>query len=198
MNFDHILSYVRETVGEGKRLDHILRTKEECARLASLFSLSDEQTDDLLLSALLHDLTKQWTVEEHKVIFEKYHLPFEEAEIRSPKTLHSKTGAYLARDRFPNEVNDTVFNAILTHTVGCADMTIEQKLLYLADYIEYGRTHASCVELRNAFYDIPKDIPLLQHLDNILLKSFDMTLIELVEAGAYIHPTTIEARNFLL
>lgn len=193
-----VRDYVKERLGNGYRFAHVLRVEEECIRLAKLFSLSDEQTERLRLAALLHDVTKQASTEEQKALYRKYGVPFGETEAHSPKTLHAITGAYVAKEAFPEAVTNEVFRCILRHTTGAPDMTLPEKLLYLADYIEPGRTFPSCVRLREAFYRIPPDDGLISHLNRILILSFDQTLTELVEEHAYIHPTTNEARNYLL
>ncbi len=195
---DLIRAHVIKTVGEGYRLKHILSVEDECLRLAAQFDFSADETKDLQTAALLHDLTKALTAEEHRALYEQFELPFTKIEAQSPKTLHAVTGAYLAKQIFPDAVNETVFGCILYHTTGRPNMTLPEKLLYLADYIEPMRTFPSCVTLRSAYYDTSDALTQEAHLNRILLLSFDLTLTELVEAKAYIHPTTIQARDYLL
>lgn len=198
MNLEPIREYVRATVTDDFRFSHILSVETECVRLSELFSLSKADADSLRLAGLLHDITKGKKSAEQRELYRRFGLTFGETERLSPKTLHAVTGAYLARELFPELVNDTVFHCILSHTTGAPNMSLPEKLLYLADFIEPTRTFPSCVSLRNAFYSIPEGRNLIEHLNFILLISFDMTLADLVEAHAYIHPTTIEARNYLL
>ncbi len=193
-----IRSYVKDCLGEGYRLRHTLFVEKEVLRLAALFSLDEEETRDIQMAALLHDITKGKDADAQKDLYAHFFLPFGEVEAHSPKTLHAVTGAYVAREAFPEAVNARVFDCIRYHTTAAPDMTLLQKLLYLADYIEEGRTFPSCVRLRQAFYHIPEGEALTRHLDRILLLSLDQTLTELVEEQAYIHPTTLAARNFLI
>ena len=74
-----------------------------------------------------------------------------------------------------------------------------EALLYLADYIEAGRTFGDCVRLRQYFYDgIAQGKELYSHLDDTLLLSLDMTVADLLGEGAIINEQTFAARNALL
>ena len=81
-------------------------------------------------------------------------------------------------------------------------MTLTEKLLYLADYIDASRTFESCVILRRYFWDAkPEQMDAtarLRHLSNTLLLSFDMTMHDLLEEHRPIAPDTVDARNELL
>lgn len=201
----------------GKRLAHTYAVERECAALGAIFSrhpLLFSQTDvyKLRIAALLHDITKEKTVEEQAVLADKYRIPLTAYDMKSPKVLHAQTAPALARDVINSKyvcsmgfapVDDAICDAIYTHTTGSARMSLMGKLLYLADYIEETRTFADCVTLRKCFYeglDAVKDdaASLLLHLDNILILSFDMTIRDLLAARALIHPETTAARNALL
>ena len=197
-----LIQEVQEEIGAGYRMDHTLSVMEECKRLSDLFALNEAERRELILAALLHDLTKQHCPDRQRALYRHFSLPFGEIEENSPKTLHAVTGAYLARERYPDVVTPAVFSAILRHTTGAPAMTLTEKLLYLADYIEPRRTFPACVSLRRAFYDpepesMSRDM-LLAHLDRILLLSLDMTLTDLMEEGRFIHPLTVQARNDLI
>ena len=81
-------------------------------------------------------------------------------------------------------------------------MSVCEKLIYLADYIDMSRKFEDCVRLRNAFWDAePQNMSESQrdiHLTKILVTSFDMTLKALVEEHAPISDDTFKARNTLL
>lgn len=64
----------------------------------------------------------------------KYGIVLDELEQQAVKLLHSKTGACVARHVYG--VSDDIYEAIFWHTTGKADMTLLEKLLYIADYME--------------------------------------------------------------
>ena len=80
-------------------------------------------------------------------------------------------------------------------------MTLTEKLIYLADYIDMSRKFGDCVALRDYFFGA--DIEAMTeeerraHLDETLLISYDMTMRGLIEKSAPISPETIAARNEL-
>lgn len=182
-----------------RRLRHVYGTEEECRSLSRIFLLSEEDTDRLSIAALLHDITKRWSREEHLAYMETIGQSIDEDTLRADKTLHALTGAYFAREKYPALVDDAIFNAIRYHTTGRKGMSLLEKLLYLADYIEPSRTFPSCVSLRHCFYDcIDKTEDKEGCLDDILLLSLDLTVQELLSEKRPIHPDTLAAQCELL
>ena len=181
----------------GKRIRHILGTEEECLRLAALFSLSERETERLSIAALLHDITKHFSREEHLAYLSAKGLSVGEDFLRAEKTLHALTGAHYAREHYPEVTDEVIFETILYHTTGCADMTLLQKLLYLADYIEPNRTFSDCVTLRQYFYDRIETEDRMKVLHDTLVLSFDLTISDLLKQRCPIHGDTVAAWNFL-
>ena len=190
---------ISRIIGNDYRFSHTLGVVKEAGRLAAMFSLSPEEAEELKLAAYLHDVTKSVKGDGQKELYFYYGLPFGETEERSPKTLHAVTGAYFAKERFPALVTDRVFNAIRRHTTGEAGMTLFDKLLYLADYIEEGRSFPDCTALRSLFYRLTEERGVSEEvLNETLIRSFDLTLEGLIGDGEYIHPDTVAARNSLV
>ena len=89
-------------------------------------------------------------------------------------------------------VDDEVYQAILYHTTGRANMTLLEKILYLADYIEPSREFANdpdVVRLRETVYE---------DLDRGLLLGLTMTVTEMEGMGNPVHHDTLDARNDLI
>ena len=104
----------------------------------------------------------------------------------------------MAKELFPDDADETVFSAIRWHTTGKAGMTLTEKLMYLADFIEPTRTFPDCVRLRGYFYSRIGENDKNAVLDSTLILSFDMTVTELISSGQPIHPDTVAARNYLI
>ena len=102
------------------------------------------------------------------------------------KLLHSKTGAAVARDKFG--VTDEIYNAIYYHTTGKADMTLLEKIIYLADYIEPSRSFPGVEELRAAVHE---------DLDRGLCRALADSIQELQGYGSPVHPHTQEALSYI-
>jgi nicotinate-nucleotide adenylyltransferase len=180
-----------------KRFDHTLGVEREIAKLSLLYS--PEKTYMLRAAALLHDVTKEYDTERHLHIIEKNGLDTSFYKKQSHKIFHSLTASLIIPAEYPEYASDELLHAVKVHTTGCENMTLSDKLLYLADYIEDTRTFEDCVTLRIYFWEgIERGEDKLKHLDKTLLLSLDMTIKDLVECGKVIADCTVNARNSLL
>ncbi len=200
---EQLLSELRETIGSHmreKRLKHTLGVEREITSLASVYAPDDEYT--LRAAALLHDVTKERPLEEQLRLCDFFGIAYTEEDKRMPKTFHARTAAAMIPQSFPAFADAAILSAIRWHTTGRSDMTLGEKLLYLADYIEDTRTFCDCVELRRYFYsglDAAKDPAAREALlTDTLVLSFDMTIRGLLADGDPIHTDTVAARNSLL
>ncbi len=189
-------SQVRCSMSE-KRYLHTLGVEREIVRLAEIFSPRDIMM--LRAAALLHDLTKEYTDEQQLAILSEHGYDVEYYKMQSRKTYHALTAALCIPDMFPAYSSAELLRSVKLHTTGSEDMTIHDKLLYLADYIEDTRTFEDCVMLRKFFWNgIDSCGDKLLHLDKTLLLSFDMTIKDLIEEKKVIADSTFRARNSLL
>ena len=166
-----------------KRVPHVMGVEEEAARLARRWG-----ADELLArkAGILHDCTKYLPLEPQKAICSRYGVELDELEQVAVKLLHSKTGACLARDIFGQ--CDEVYSAIFWHTTAKADMTLLEKIIYVADYMEPNRDFEGVEELRILAYE---------DLDKALLMGVEMTIEEMKERNQPVHRRTLEARSWL-
>ena len=183
----------------GKRLLHTLSVEKEALRLSGMIfpylGIDEKYLSDISASALLHDITKQFSFEKQKELCEKYAIKHQN-EV-GDAVLHSKTGAFFAREKY--DVNDFVFGAIFFHTTGKEDMNIFEKIIFISDYIEETRTHTNCIEAREYFYSNAKDSnDLIKTLDMTIMMGLDSTQSYLEDKKENIDSQTIKARNFLL
>lgn len=172
------LSYLK-----GKRVPHVLGTEQEAIRLAQRYGADVHKAR---VAALLHDCTKKLEMDEQLELCRHYDIPLCELEQKALKLLHSKTGAAIARDVFG--VDEEVYSAICWHTTGRAGMTLMEKILYLADYIEPTRDFDGVDELRRACYE---------DIDAGLEMGLRMTVEEMYQRGNPVHPATLEALDDL-
>ena len=189
---------VKARMGEW-RFAHTLAVEREIVKLGEMYL--PQNIFRLRIAALLHDLTKELSAKEQIAFCNRHRIPLSEEDLAAPKTLHAKTGAYLAAREFSHLVDEEILDAIDKHTTGGENMSLFAKLLYLSDYIEDTRTFSDCVRLRKMFWDGFDDLPQnkrREHLDRVLLASFDMTIDALRESGSFVSSATLRARDFLL
>ena len=191
---------MREQVSRGmseKRFLHTLAVEEMTRRLAEIFEC--DKVEQMCVAAILHDVTKEYKTDEQIELCRRYGLDVSEQDVLSPKTFHARTAAAMIGDKYPNFADETVIGCVRWHTTGHADTTLEEQLVYLADYIDATRLFPDCVRLRNYFFDAhPESMEreeLMHHLNKTLLMSYDMTIRALVDDGAIISAETVMARN---
>ncbi len=175
------------------RYNHTLSVVNECKNLAKLFDIDEEK---LIIAAYLHDITKEISIDSQLSLCEKMGIEVDKDTLNSPKTLHSFTAPALIMRDFPQYADKEILSAVKYHTTGRANMTLIEKLLYLADYIEPTRTFDDCKELRKYFYTNTCDIQ--KKLNYTIFLSLKYTISDLLEKGEYIHPKTIECYNALV
>ena len=190
---------MKNEMGE-KRYNHTLEVEKMAARLGEIYA--PDKVSELRAAALLHDVTKERSVDEHIAICESAGLVVSVAERKSPKMFHAKTGALVIPQKYPEFAAESIIEAVRYHTTGKADMSIMEKIIYLADYIDMSRSFGDCVALRNYFFDFDfdnaSDNQKIEHLNDTLIMSYDLTIRGLLEDGKHINDTTFEARNYLI
>jgi len=169
-----------------KRVLHVQGTEEEAARLAYHWGANAVEIDAACEAAILHDITKRLDHGAQLRILAEYGMLVDDLTRESVKLLHAKTGAILARGLF--SVSDAVYDAIAYHTTGRAEMTLLDKVLYLADFIEPGRDFDGVQDLRKLAYT---------DLDRAVLYGLKLILAELETRGERPHPDTEAAIDWL-
>lgn len=199
---DKTLEKVKKRVSETispYRFRHTLGVEREVIRLSEIFC--PEKTRKLRVAALLHDITKEQGTDKQIELCSLYKIEAGELSVKSPKILHSLTGAYFARTLFGDLIDDEIFYSIYYHTTGKSGMNLSEMILYLADYIEDTRTFDDCVRLRKFFYDgIDTSSGYNEkyiHLLKTLVYSFELTVNALSAEGAHVDKTTLDAMEYL-
>ena len=196
---DELRQKVSFEMGE-KRYFHTLEVEKMAARLGSIYA--PDMIPMLRAAALLHDVTKERDTEQHIAIFESAGETVSDADRKAPKMFHARTAALVIPQKYPEFATPELISAVRYHTTGRANMTIEEKIIYLADYIDMSRTFEDCVILRNFFFNFDfentSDDEKLNHLNKTLIKSYDLTIAGLIEDGKHINENTFSARNYLI
>ncbi len=177
------LRAVSYSMMRAKRVRHVQGTEEESVKLAQRWGGDVELARR---AAILHDCTKYYTVEQHFAVCKQYGVELDALELASEKLLHAKTGAALACHIFGEPVE--VQSAIYYHTTGKGNMTVLEKILYLADYMEPTRNFPGVEKLRELAY---KD------LDAAVALGCEMSIAEVEEKKREVHPNTRAAYESL-
>ena len=150
------------------RYEHTLGVEFTAASLAMRYEVDIEKAE---LAGLLHDCAKCIDSEDTLDECKKYNIELTDVEKRNPFLIHSKLGAVPAKKLYGVDDED-IISAIRFHTTGKPDMTMLEKIIFIADYIEPGRDKApnlkelrkmSFIDIDEAMYMILKDT--LDYLD---------------------------------
>ena len=101
---------VKNEMGE-KRYFHTLEVEKMATHLGKIYA--PDQIPMLRVAALLHDVTKERTTEEHIAICEEAGLLVLKAERKSPKMFHAKTAALIIPKKYPEFASDEVIRSDL-------------------------------------------------------------------------------------
>lgn len=162
-----------------KRYEHTLSVAYTAASLAMVH---EADVNSALIAGMLHDCAKCFSAKKLVSLCKKHELPVSEVELQNPTALlHAKAGSFLAKEKYGIEDED-ILNAIKYHTTGRPNMSKLEKIIYIADYIEPGRTHAANLkQIRKTAYE---------DLDKALFRILEDTLAYLQSTGGRIDSMT--------
>ncbi len=150
--FDDYEKLIKEKLSK-KRFTHSINVAEECYHLAKQWGADEKRS---YLAGLLHDIMKEELPEKQKQYTADSGLCPDPAEIAAKQLWHGVAGAYYVREKL-NIEDDEIIEAIRYHTVGCARMTLIEKIVYLGDMISAERDYKGVEKMREYCY---KDIDL--------------------------------------
>jgi predicted HD superfamily hydrolase involved in NAD metabolism len=151
------------------RFDHTLGVAYTAANMAFIHG---EDVEKALIAGFLHDCAKCMSHEDQIKICEKNKIEISEVEKRNHSLLHAKVGMFLARTKY--DVYDTdILNAIRWHTTGREDMSLLEKIIYIADFIEPNRKPLEDMNTirQEAYTDIDRCLAHILHNSVIYLKT---------------------------
>lgn len=184
--FNLILSYRKhlEMKLDPMRYEHSLSVSYTCMNLAMRYGCDMEKAE---LAGLLHDCGKRYSDDIILKKCKKHGITMTQEEEESPAVLHANYGAWLAKHKYGIE-DPEILSAILYHTTGKPEMTMLEKIVYIADYIEPRRFKAS---------DLLRIRPLAyENLDETMYEILRGTLTYLNKKSGKIAPATLKAFEY--
>lgn len=177
-----IINDLKETLSENRYL-HCISTMKKAKQMAKKYN-QDEQI--VMLTAVAHDIAKEIPNEEMIKYARENNIKLDEVDKMATMVLHGKIGADMVAKKygFTKEMQD----AIYYHSTGRANMTMLDKIIFLADKSENRRQGEDADKLRNI---IEKE-----GLDEAILWDIDYyTIPRTIEKKKAIHTESINARN---
>ncbi len=177
MNYQEMKKELKKALDK-ERYEHTKGVMYTAAAMAMAHGASIEAA---MTAGLLHDCAKCIPNSEKLALCEKHHILVAPAEAENPSLLHAKLGALLAESEY-DITNPEILHAIKVHTTGEPDMSVLDKIIFIADYIEPGRDKAPNLDKvrKLAFRD----------LNACMAQILRDTLIYLKQGNEVIDPTT--------
>ncbi len=180
---DLILPVLKEHV-KSSRYDHTLAVAKEALNICKKIG-RDDLCKKAYTASLLHDLTKGFTLEEHL----KWGTDITDEDKQTESVLHALSAPEYSKHLFPAIVDEDIYLAIKYHCTGRAAMSVLEKIVFLADYIEQTRAHEGCKKLRESFYNDNSS----NALDNAVFAELQNTVSYLEGKGLKVNSRTLDA-----
>ena len=185
MEFDEtvLLEDVRAHLSD-ERYRHSLCVAECAEALAKRYGADPEKAR---IAGLAHDVLKEQKKEDALRIFAFDFVSLTRVESASPKLWHAMAGAIYLRKRYG--LPEDIVSAVRYHTTGKEDMTLLEKILFVADFISEDRDYPGGEEMRERAKI---------SLDSAMEEGLRFTIEELAHKNRPIHPDTLAAYNQVL
>ena len=168
-----------------KRFQHTIGVAKMAEKLAEHYHMDTERA---YLAGLLHDCAKNLPEDGLRNLIKRSNYPVYEGELENPQLLHSIAGSVIAKEVFEIE-DEEILSAIRYHTIGRVNMTLLEKIIYLADLVEENRTFALVEKMRALAF---------LNLDQALLLSIENNIRYLKEKGLTVLQESYHIRQSLL
>ncbi len=176
--------WLKENVSQQRYL-HIMGVEHAAVNLAERHG---ESAVDASFAALLHDCAKEFQEESILEYARKGGMEPDDIMLLSPQLLHGHAAAVFSKEYF-GVGDEKVLAAVRNHTMGRPNMSLFEKIIYLADYIDPGRRHKWVDELQEMAYD---------DIDKACEKATALTIAHVIKQGEPLHPQTVLTYNSLL
>ncbi len=174
----YLTDYVKKQISP-ERYIHSMNTASEAADIASHYG---EDVEKARIAGILHDVGKG-----HADQACTYGVPLDAVEAQNPELAHGRVGAAMVCADLGID-DPEILSAITWHTTGKACMSALDKIIYLADIIEPGRTFSGVEKIRSLVY---KD------LDAAMICALEEIMSFVCSRGLTLHPKSEEAYQYL-
>lgn len=183
MGEDELIEKVKRVLSP-ERLAHTLGVVQTARKLSARYGSDPEKA---VTAALLHDIAREHDRNTLLQMVRNFGIIIDEVSAAQTELLHQLVGAELAGRDF-GITDPAILNAIRVHTTGSVQMSLLDKIIYLADFIEPGRDFPGVESIRQKAWE---------NLDEGLFAATVNTLKHLLEKGRLIHASTVALYNEL-
>ncbi len=165
-----------------KRYHHSCEVAKAAKRLAKKYGADPDKAE---IAGILHDILKDTPKDEQLKIMDRFGIILNDIEAVTPNLWHQISGAAYVKNELNIDDPDIV-DPIRWHTSGKKDMTLMEKIVFVADFISNDRDYKGVDKMRT----IAKE-----SLDKAIIEGLSFTISELAENGKAIVSDTFDAYN---
>lgn len=167
------------------RFHHSLCVADCAKKLAAKYGCNE---DKAYTAGILHDIMKNAPPDEQLEFLEKQNVELSPVEKSNSKLYHAISGAYYIKNIIKIDDED-IFNAVRYHTTGRANMSLLEKVIFIADFVSDDRDYNGIEEIRQAAWE---------SLEKAMMIGLDFTIKEIVGRRQTLHPDSINLYNELI
>ena len=183
MNVNDYYTLAKNTLSE-RRYTHSVNVAAAAVRLAKKYGEDPLKAE---IAGILHDITKELNAENQLQLLESGGIILDDVLKKSPQLFHAITGMVYCRDKL--EISDPdILSAIRYHTTARADMSLLEKIIFIADFISDERDYPD-VDVMRAECE--------KSLEDGMLYGLGFVIPDLVSKKRAVHPDAISAYNQL-
>lgn len=181
--YDEIYNIVKSKLSE-YRFHHSECVSKRCVELAKKYNIDINRAK---LVGIAHDIAKELSDDEKIKYCQENNIEIDDIEIGNLGLLHAKIGADIGRKKFG--FDEEMCSAISCHTTGKENMTMLEKILYIADVSGEDRNFPDkgyVIDLSN------------KNIDECMIYTLEICIIETLKKRKTVHENSIKAFNYLL
>lgn len=196
MDISKLYKEVKKRLSQ-ERYNHTLGVEKMALRLGEIYL--PEKLAELRCAALLHDIAKELSEVEQLELMRASSFSFTDEDFNTPSAYHSFAAPALLYREFPEFSTPDILSAVFNHTLGAYDMSLFDKIIFIADYIEEGRVYESCSRVREfLFASLNSGVNKLVALDRAICLSIENTRVSLISRGKQMNSRSIKLFNSLM
>lgn len=186
--YEGYFSDMRKKAAGYEKESRFIHTLGVCKMAVKMAQIFGEDIKKAYTAALLHDIAKNIPDDEMYEMCEKYGVELCDFEKKNPQVVHAKLGAYLAEKDF-NITDKEILDAIKWHTLGRCNMSRLEKIIFVADMAEDGRSFDGVEKIRQAAFS---------DLDRAVLECVTQTIDFNTKLGRSVYERAYIIRDSLL
>ena len=182
MNRDNEFKEILKNRLTEKRYTHSLNVADSAKKLARLYGYDEEIA---YTAGLIHDCCKDTPAGLQLSYMLENGVELSEYERGVAKLYHSICGSVFVKKEFGID-NQDIINAVRYHTTGRKNMSLLEKIIFIADFISDERDYNGVDIMREKA---------VKSLDEAIVEGLSFTIKDLIDQGRIIHPDTLDAYN---